>query len=119
MKYLFLTILASAILFLSCNNQNANRMDAKSKESKTQDSAQIINNEGQYSVQVDLEMTLSEVAKQNSISLNYLKSQLGIPASLKHDYQLKTISKNFKFTEDDIVRIINQYHSKSVGVKTN
>ena len=101
MKYLFLTILASAILFLSCNNQNANRMDAKSKESKTQDSAQIINNEGQYSVQVDLEMTLSEVSIQNYI------------------IQLKTISKNFKFTEDDIVRIINQYHSKSVGVKTN
>lgn len=46
---------------------------------------------------MNIEMTLSELAKKKSVNINHLKSELGYPTSLKHDYKLETLSKNFKF----------------------
>jgi len=122
MKYSVLISLFLLIATLSCNSHKVKEMGAKSEIGITHDSLENtnsdLNSEGKYDI--NMEMTLSEVAKKNSINLNYLKSELGIPTSLKHDYQLKTISKNFKFDIKDIERIINQYHNDKIEkVKNN
>ncbi|PLX01989.1 MAG: hypothetical protein C0595_12465 [Marinilabiliales bacterium] len=122
MKHLILIALIAVITLFSCNNQNSKVENSKSKIEITQDSLRN-NNSGLDSItkyNINMDMTLSEVSKKNSINLNYLKSELGIPASLKHDYQLKTISKNFKFEIKDIERIIKQYHNDRIErIKNN
>jgi len=122
MKYSVLITLFLLIATLSCNSHKVKEMGSKSEIGITHDSLENtnsdLNSEGKYDI--NMEMTLSEVAKKNSINLNYLKSELGIPTSLKHDYQLKTISKNFKFDIKDIERIIIQYHNDKIEkVKNN
>ncbi len=122
MKYLLLITFISVITLFSCNNQNSKDVNGKSKLEITQDSLKNISSgtDAQEELNINMDMTLSEVSKKNSINLNYLKTELGIPTSLNHDYQLKTISKNFKFDIKDIERIIKQYHSdKRARIKNN
>lgn len=122
MKYLTLITFISVIILCSCNNQKTKDVNGKSKLEITQDSLKNISSatNSQDELNINMDMTLSEVAKKNSINLNYLKTELGIPTSLNHDYQLKTISKNFKFDIKDIERIIKRYHfEKSTRIKNN
>jgi hypothetical protein len=124
MKNFILITFIAVFMFMSCNNQNDKDVNAKSDIEKTQDSLKMANDgfspDVQYKADVNLDMTLSEVAKKNSINLNYLKSQLGIPSNIKHDYQLKTISKNFKFDIEDVNNIITQYHKEiKTRIKSN
>lgn len=124
MKNFILITFISVFVFISCNNQNDKDTNAKSEIQKTQDSIKMANdgfsNDKQYKADVNFDMKLSEVAKKNSINLNYLKSELAIPSNITHDYQLKTISKNFKFTIEDVEKIITQYHNeKTARIKSN
>jgi len=122
MKYLILIALIAVIALFSCNNQNSKAENSKSKIETTHDSIENTNSghDSQVNYNISMDMTLSEVAKKNSINLNYLKSELGIPASLKHDYQLKTISKNFKFDVQDIEQIVTKYHNDGIArIKSN
>ncbi|NOY51660.1 MAG: hypothetical protein GXO88_14000 [Chlorobi bacterium] len=71
--------------------------------------------EDQYKTTLTYDMTLSEVSKANSISLNYLKMKLNIPQNLKHDYKLGEINKNFHFTLEDIDKFISLYHNEKTA----
>lgn len=122
MKYLILIALIAVITLFSCNNQKSKAENSKSKIETTHDSIENPNSglDSEVNYDINMDMTLSEVAKKNSINLNYLKSELGIPASLKHDYQLKAISMNFNFDVQDIERIIAKYHNDRIArIKSN
>ncbi len=68
---------------------------------------------------IDSTMTLSEVARANQIGEPYLRTMLGIPKKIGSRYDVATMAKRFKFTLDDLRKVIEDEKNKvrSVPVK--
>lgn len=83
-------LISAAIITFACANSNENNSNQKEL----------------YVAVIDSTMTLFEVAKANNIGEPYLRTKLGIPKRIGTKYDLATMSKRFKFTLDDLRKII-------------
>lgn len=76
-----------------------------------------------YVAVIDSNMTLFEIAKANNIGEPYLRTKLGIPKKIGSKYDIVTMSKRFKFSIDDLRKIIEdekndvEKHMNSTTVK--
>jgi len=114
----FSTIILLLFVYSSCDNPKKNTESAQEKIKQQQtiaDNNYGLSYEEQFKALVKPEMTLSEVADSNDISLNYLKMELGVPDYIRHNYKVEQLSKNFKFNIDDIVTIINKQKNKEIA----
>jgi hypothetical protein len=73
-----------------------------------------------YHAIVANDMTLAEVADTNGVALAYLKQQLGIPHYINSPYSILQLSRNYKFTLDDLRSMIDAYKDERTlqGQKT-
>ncbi len=99
-----LILIVSVIIIHGCTNN----------DSETND-----NNSQSYVAIIDSTMTLSEVARANQIGEPYLRTMLGIPKKIGSRYDVATMAKRFKFTLDDLRKVIEDEKNKvrSVPVK--
>ena len=123
-KYLILVLFVSLFAFSSCNYSKPDRVRGNTHQNKeNRDSLAKVNfgldRSEAFKADVNQEMTLSEVARKNDISLNYLKAKLGINQNIKHDYKLKQIRRNYKFTINDVKKIISDYHNEKIYKEKN
>lgn len=123
-KYLIIVLFASLFAFSSCNYSKPDRVRNNTQQNKqNRDSLAKVNfgldRSEAFNADVNQEMTLSEVCRKNDISLNYLKAQLGINQNIKHDYKLKQIRRNYKFTINDVKKIISDYHNEKIYKEKN
>ena len=83
-------LISAAVITFACSSSNGNKSDQKEL----------------YVAVIDSTMTLFEVAKANNIGEPYLRTKLGIPKRIGTKYDIATMSKRFKFTLDDLRKII-------------
>ena len=110
-KSLIIVLLVS-ISIISCNSGEPNN--------NTEDQKGFVAN-------IDSSMTLAQVAKLNNIGEPYLRTKLGIPKNIGKSYTVAKMAKQFKFTIDDLRKIIEDRKNdqaarrkkKGVGDKQN
>jgi hypothetical protein len=85
-----LILIITATIAFACSNSKENKSEKKEL----------------YVAVIDSTMTLFEVAKANNIGEPYLRTKLGIPKRIGTKYDVATMAKRFKFTLDDLRKII-------------
>ncbi len=70
-----------------------------------------------FVAKVDSTMTLSQVAKANNIGEPYLRTELGIRNHIGKNYTVMQMSKRFKFSIDDLRKIIEDRKNKQAKAK--
>ncbi len=70
-----------------------------------------------FVAKIDSTMTLGQVAKANNIGEPYLRTELGIRNKIGKDYTITQMSKRFKFSIDDLRKIIEDRKNKQAKVK--
>ncbi len=99
-------------------NQQVNKANKQEKVQKHSDKKPVdkfpeLSPEEHYHAIVADSMTLAEVAKANNIGLPFLKTSLGIPQHLKHNYPISQLKKNFRFTTQQLKTIIEDAKNRS------
>lgn len=115
MTRLLITIITVSIFFTSCNLSNQKPEKEQNKAVLSEEDNFGLSYDEQFKAVVFGNMTLSEVADTNKISLNHLKNKLGIPTYITHDYKIEQIGKNYKFDTNDVAKIINDYKNKQIA----
>jgi hypothetical protein len=128
MKKIIVLLISVAFLSVACNNngdkrQNRQQSSEKSvtkktsgkKNIKTDKFPQLTPEEHFHAVVYDT-MTLSQVAKENNVGLPFLKTKLGIPNSVKRDYTIKQLKRNFRFTTERLKEIIEDAKNRTAVI---
>lgn len=104
-RNLFLLAIVFSFLAIGCSEASS------SKNNKEKDV---------YVAVIDSNMTLFEIAKANNIGEPYLRTKLGIPKKIGERYDIMTMSKRFKFSLDDLRKIIeDEKNDTGKEVKTS
>ncbi len=132
MKKIIVLLTAAVFLMVSCNQNSDKKQNLRqtvektAKKTGTADTKNItaqkfpgLSPDEYYHAVVFDTMTLSQVAKANNIGLPFLKTKLGIPNSVKYDYTIKQLKKNFKFTTEYLKEIIEDSKNRSAVIAKN
>lgn len=117
LKSILTIFILLSLLTLGCGEQNGKTADVETTTQKTKNQIKLDSSE-YYQADVSLAMTLAEVSKVNGLSETYLKQKLGIPQYIKHPYTVLEFSRNYKFTVDDLKRIIEKHkNTRTLEIK--
>jgi len=99
----FLIIIFVSISIISCNSAT----DRVDKDTNTG-----------FVAQIDSTMTLAQVAKTNNIGEPYLRTKLGIRSNVGNSYTVAKMAKQFKFSLDDLRKIIEDRKNKQAATNS-
>jgi len=111
MKKLLFVFLVFSLLTSGCDYLEKKATEEAMKSMKPKDATEQLqlDESEKFHAVVELEMTLAEVADTNKVAEPFLKNKLGIAQYVTHPYTILQLSRNYKFTVDDLKRIIEQY----------
>jgi len=109
-KQLFILITFS-LLISACDyaKEKATNKVIESMQPKETPVEYQLNEAEKFNAIAEPEMTLAQVADTNSVSIAFLKQQLDIPHYVDHPYTVLQLSRNYKFTVNNLKHIINNY----------
>ncbi|MCF6342795.1 MAG: hypothetical protein L3J31_08330 [Bacteroidales bacterium] len=112
MKKLFFLFLALSLLSLGC--EQAKKKATKEAMKSMQPKKEVVQLDAaeKYHAVVTAEMTLSEVAKANKMTESFLKQKLGIPQYVDHPYTILELSRNYKFTVEELQLLIESHRDR-------
>jgi len=122
MKKLLLIFISTITLLSACNlipERPGSGEAVTAEEQKLADNNYNLTYEEQFNAVAFGYMKLSEVADTNNISIQHLKSMMGIPDYIRTDYKIEQIGKNYKFNANDVKDKINDYKNKQIAKKKN
>jgi hypothetical protein len=114
MKNLLYLLFALVLLVSGCDyaKKKATEKAMKSLQPKEAPVDIQLDETEKYHAVVEEQMTLAEVADTNKIAESYLKQMLGIPHYVDHPYTILQLSRNYKFTVDELKGIIDGYRDE-------
>lgn len=111
MKNILIIFLIFSLITSGCGDRKGNTSAAEIASEKSGGELQLDVSE-LFHAEVNMEMTLLEVSKINSLSETYLKQKLVIPQYVKHPYTILELSRNYEFSSEDLKQIIEKFKNK-------
>lgn len=111
MKNILIIFLIFGLITAGCGDRKGNTSATEIASEKSGGELQLDVSE-LFHAEVNMEMTLLEVSKINSLSETYLKQKLVIPQYVKHPYTILELSRNYEFSSEDLKQIIEKFKNK-------
>jgi len=70
-----------------------------------------------FIAKIDSTQTLTQIAKANNIGEPFLRTKLGVPDKIGKSYTITKLAKHFKFSIDDLRKIIEDQKNKQAAAR--
>ncbi len=126
MKKIAMLLIAVVLVSFGCNQnktktEKAQQQVTTDKEKNVEPKAMKdkfpnLTPEEHFHAVVNDTMTLREVAKINGIGEPFLKTELGVPATINYEYPLRQLKKNYKFTLQTVKNLVEDTKNRSASL---